>query len=207
MSQINNKKYKAVGFDYAGVLAGTLGRIVMVQMAQLLGVTLENLREVYSRYGMDFNNGKISLQTLWLNICSDLGSPERSKEAADAYDRSFSHEINTDVLALADRLRTEGYKVGVFSNGTNDLRPLLMENGLAGHFDALVISAEVGKSKPDIAAFQILCDKLDIRLDELVFIDDTKRSLVNLPSVGACPILFTDYATLVVDLTKLGILE
>jgi hypothetical protein len=40
---------------------------------------------------------------------------------------------------------------------------------------------------------------------ELIYIDDTERSLANVKEIGYRPILFTDYETLLHDLKSLGI--
>ena len=201
-----NPKYKAIGFDYGGVLAGEIGSVFMGNIADILGVTVPELREAYHRYGDEFNSGRMPDHTFWGNITNDLSRQDRLDVMLEKWRIGFPQEVNEEVLALVDRLRSMGYKVGMVSNYDKTLRERMTKNGLIGHFDSVVISGELGVAKPDIAAFQALCEMLDVELPELAFIDDSKRSLENLAAAGACPILYTGYDDLVKQLRELNIL-
>lgn len=55
---------------------------------------------------------------------------------------------------LAD-LKAGGYKLGVISNWDKSAKSLLDEHGLTGYFDTIIISSEVGVSKPEPEIFEI----------------------------------------------------
>lgn len=59
--------------------------------------------------------------------------------------------------------------------------------------------------KPDPKAYQALCAALQVTPAELIYIDDTPRSLESAAEVGYTPILFENYAGLVAKLKKLGL--
>ena len=79
-------------------------------------------------------------------------------------------------------------------------------DGLDKHFDVFIVSAEVGVMKPDPEIFNLFAERLGVTLPELVFIDDSKRSLSAAVECGFEPVLFESYEQLVQSLNKRGIL-
>jgi putative hydrolase of the HAD superfamily len=71
---------------------------------------------------------------------------------------------------------TNRYRLGVISNFDGRLRPILASLGLAGFFDPLVISSEVGADKPDGWIFQQALDLADTPATEALHIGDDPRS-------------------------------
>ena len=51
------KKYKAIIFDYGGVIKGLPGPIWSEKVADLLGVSNDEFREIYYRHNHRFNIG------------------------------------------------------------------------------------------------------------------------------------------------------
>ncbi len=116
-------------------------------------------------------------------------------------------DINLKILDLIDNLRQQGLKVGMFSNFTKEAASKMRETGLDKHFDAFLVSAEIGHAKPSVEAFTALTEKMGILPTELIFIDDTKESLSSSKQAGFHPILFRGYELLVEELTSLGVLK
>jgi putative hydrolase of the HAD superfamily len=73
------------------------------------------------------------------------------------YERFASPEvwkIHEDVLPAIDTLASQGFKLGILSNWDPRLRPLLKGLRLDRYFEALVISCEVGFTKPSPVIFE-----------------------------------------------------
>jgi hypothetical protein len=69
--------------------------------------------------------------------------------------------------------RRSRHRLALVTNGAACLqREKLEQSGLAGHFDAVVVSADVGVGKPDPAVFQRALSMLGARADEAVMIGD-----------------------------------
>ena len=85
--------------------------------------------------------------------------------------------------------------------------------GVASAFGILIIESRLlprwvavtGFVKPVQKAFTHLADELGAPINELIFIDDTPKSLSSALEVGFTPILFTGYEQLLNDLANLGI--
>lgn len=71
---------------------------------------------------------------------------------------AFSHGTRWRVFdgshQLLQSLRDRGYQLGILSNWDRRLHSVLKETGLAGLFETVVISADVGIEKPDTGIFR-----------------------------------------------------
>jgi putative hydrolase of the HAD superfamily len=83
--------------------------------------------------------------------------------------RAFQEERRARMVAFSDavpvltRLRDDGYKLGLVTNGAPLVqREKLTASGLAGYFDHVVVSGDVGVGKPDTRVFQPALDGLGV---------------------------------------------
>jgi len=68
-----------------------------------------------------------------------------------------------------------------------------------------MVSSDIGHMKPSLEAYLLFTKELCIKPDELIFIDDTKKSLSTAKKLGYYPILFTNYSHLILQLKQLGV--
>ena len=89
---------------------------------------------------------------------------EFSEELAQRYmqERRTLHVVYDDVIPVLERLKRY-YRLGLLTNGTPDLQRCKLEaSGLAGYFDTIVVSGEVGFGKPDRRVFKLILDRLQV---------------------------------------------
>ncbi len=197
--------YTAIGFDWGGVLNGEVGSIIREQTLKLLDVTAEEYDAAYFSHNKAVQKGDITWNELWRLVLTDIDRLDKLDQIIDFNRNSQKDMPNFKVHSLVDRLRTNGYKIGLLSNNSTERADELRKTGFDKHFDVFHISAETGLVKPDPAAFRLLADELRVPLSELIFIDDTPRSLSTAYECGYTPILFTDYDSLVAQLQQLGV--
>jgi putative hydrolase of the HAD superfamily len=66
------------------------------------------------------------------------------------------------------------YKLGLITNGPSAIQRAKIERfGLAGYFDALIVSGEVGVAKPDPAIFRLALERLGVEPAEALFVGDS----------------------------------
>jgi putative hydrolase of the HAD superfamily len=82
------------------------------------------------------------------------------------------------------------YRLGLLTNGPPDIQRLkLDQTGLAGFFDAVVISGETGVGKPSAEAFHLVLDGLGVRPEEAVMVGDSwDRDIEGALAVGIRPV-------------------
>ncbi len=108
-----------------------------------------------------------------------------------------------ELIEIIKDLKKKNYKIGILSNYSITLREKLTRLNIIDLFDEVIISSEVGLQKPQPEIFEIVFNKFNIKNNEMVFIDDTKRSLEGADKIGYVPILYTDNKTLRSDLLKI----
>lgn len=201
---------KAIGFDYGGVLGGDAeaGKRFKAQICELINVSMEAWDNAYFSKNHLINTGKVtSRRDFWSAILTSLDRIQYLDQAIqlDADLSSSYINVNPDMLALVDRLRLAGYKVGLLSNASAEVATKIRAQDVERHFDSFIISAEIGVQKPDCVAFTTLATSLGVDISELVFIDDAEKSLINATTCGFTPILFKSQAQLENDLHQLGL--
>lgn len=77
----------------------------------------------------------------------------------------------TEVLA---RLGTRGYRLVVVSNWQRGLKHFLVELGLSGFFEHVIVSAEVGIEKPDSRIFAEVCRRLGRPPGQVLHVGDSR---------------------------------
>lgn len=186
--------YKAIIFDFFDVIHsdpflrwlkkyGYERRGEFEESSRMLDVGNISDREFYERLG------ELSGQ-----------KPENVKKVFDDTGR-----IDKDLVKLIERLRGH-YKLGLLSNATGKyLRPILESHGLTSLFDEIAISAEVGSIKPHPEIFDHILEKLDVKADEAIFIDDNPDNVAAASSMGIGGIVYTDEDALRKELATAGI--
>ena len=93
-----------------------------------------------------------------------------------------TYEVFDDVHPSLAQLRRRGVKLGVITNSESaHQRRKLARVALADAFDVVVISGEVGASKPDRAIFEHACAAIDVPADEALHVGDR----LDLDALGA----------------------
>jgi len=100
-------------------------------------------------------------------------------ELFNAIYEEFSHaecwRLYPDVLPLLKELKDRGVKIAAVSNWDTRLRGLLEAIDLAKHFDAIIVSAEVGATKPQKAIFEAALKALSLPAEHVLHIGDSER--------------------------------
>ncbi|MEF3302036.1 HAD family hydrolase [Paenibacillus sp. GYB003] len=80
--------------------------------------------------------------------------------------------VDPELLELLRRLKTNGLKLGLISNCTEEEVRGWADSGLPAFFDDVVFSYEVGLAKPDPAIYKLACDRLGVTAEASVFVGD-----------------------------------
>jgi putative hydrolase of the HAD superfamily len=113
---------------------------------------------------------------------------------------------NEDVCALVPKLKGR-YRLLIGSN-TTELHAIQFKRQFADtlrHFDALVLSHEIGARKPKAAFFQHCQQLAGCAAEECAFIDDLSANVEGARACGWHGIVYTDASDLHARLSALGI--
>lgn len=198
--------YRAVGFDFGGVLTQGQNRNFLRDVAKIANVSEEDLRRVYFQHNHHWNIKGMSYEQAWSLILAELGRPGKLVQVINFIRPSMFPGINRTMISLVDRIRASGMKVGLLSNTSLAGAAHIRQQGLGQHFDCLLFSSEIGQQKPSREAFEILAQQLDVRPSELIYVDDSPKSLELASAIGYFPMLFVGYEDLVQQLQAVSVL-
>lgn len=111
--------------------------------------------------------------------------------------------INQSLLDfIQDKLKKD-FKIAMLSNvGKNRLPEIFGEGFLEQYFELIVTSGDIGFAKPEAMAYEITAERLGVRLDECVFVDDRPNYIEGAQHVGMKTILYTDFDEFKLELEK-----
>lgn len=105
----------------------------------------------------------------------ELGIPSETL-AAQLYERfsdPSSYRLYDDVLPTLERLRKDGYRLGLISNFDGWLETMLVEMEVGDIFEVAVISGVEGVEKPDPAIYRLALERADVQADRAVHVGDS----------------------------------
>jgi putative hydrolase of the HAD superfamily len=113
----------------------------------------------------------------WRLALADQGvdDSQLAGELAERFgvERRARHRVFADVAAALTRL-SETHSLALVTNGAACLqREKLAASGLGDHFDAVVVSADLGVAKPDAAVFEQALSQLGANRDQAVMVGDS----------------------------------
>lgn len=120
----------------------------------------------------------------------------------DLLTRFFDPELDREVVAIIDRLKTQARVVA----GTNTITPhynLHLQKGDYEIFDAVYASHLFGLAKPDPAFYSHILDQERSLPEQAVFIDDVQANVEAARTLGIHSLLFTGADQLKKDLSSL----
>jgi len=132
-------------------------------------------RAAFHRFG-----GLVNTKSEWSSIVDETFaglSPEPPSKSffPELYERfatAGAWRLFGDVLPTLAALRKRGVKLGVISNWDDRLRPLLRSLGIENQFDIIVVSCEVGASKPAPTIFAAAANRLGVPAHAILHVGD-----------------------------------
>jgi len=202
------KKYKAIAFDYSGVITESSGADFTLNTCKILNIAKETFLDIYLKHNYLINTTGIDKNDFWKMLLKEWGKEDKEKEffeflgSSKKSDKKYNHEL----ITFIKELKNLGYKIALLSNNSSRLIKTLIDDGIDILFDAIVVSGDVGCMKPNVEIFQILYNKLEINKEELIFVDDFDKNFINADKVGFTPILYTNMNELKDEFKKLGVI-
>jgi len=195
---------KAVIWDLGGVLVRTEDRSRRIQWEQKLKLEPGELdRLVFGGVmGRKAAMGQAQAADIWHALRDRF---ELSDEEHLLLEEDFwaGDRVDQVLITLIRALRPR-YKIGLLSNAWPDLRQAIEDLwGIADAFDKVVISAEVGMTKPDPRIYQFVLEQLDVKAPQAIFIDDFAINIKAAKKLGMHTIHFSSTTETQVKLKKL----
>lgn len=191
---------RAVFFDLGGVIVRTEYQAPRQRLAEQFGMDYEDIEKVVfgGSSAARATVGEIAEEEHWKNVMKTLKLP--AGEVQRVKSEFFGGDvIDRDLVEFLRSLKPT-YKVGAISNAWNGLRAFMEREKFADVFDAIVISAEVGAAKPAEKIYRIALEKLQVKPQEAVFVDDFIENIEACEKLGMQGIHFTNAESVLTQL-------
>lgn len=198
---------RAVIFDYGMVLTGPANPLAHQRMLELTQLAHSVFEKNYWLHRMAYDRGTLHGQTYWQSFAH---SASTTLEPA-VIDRLIEQDIrmwtdlNPTMMRWVEKIQAAGLRTAILSNmGAEVLAHMRANFAWLDTFDHLTWSCELDMLKPEPEIYQHTLDKLGVRAEEALFLDDREENVEGARRVGLHALLFRDVATLRDDLAQAG---
>lgn len=192
---------KAVVFDIGGVLEVIDDSVFPGTWPARLGLTESEFGERLAGLGNPVI-GEVTWEELHAHWCARLGlHAEAGDEIASDFWRWYVGTLDQslfDWFAAQRQLR----KTGILSNSGPSARERERHHGFEEITDDIVYSHEVGLMKPDARVFALTAERLAVRPDEVLFLDDVEENVAAARAAGWHAVLHTSTPTSIAEMER-----
>lgn len=197
-------KIKAVIVDVGGVLVQTLDYSRRHFWEEKLHLKPGQLgKEVYTVEPADLATlGKVKDEDIWLDIKKRFSLSEANLVQVKL-DFSAGDRLNTAFYTYMQKVHSK-YTTALLSNAWLGAREAYTEKyHLDKIVDQMIISAEEGMRKPHKNIFKLTLLRLDLKPDQVLFIDDAKDNIAAAKKIGMHVVQFVDTKQTIAAMTEL----
>ena len=135
--------------------------------------------------------GKISAAELWKAVGI-------SPELEDEYLQRL--ELTEGLLDFLRDIKSRGLEIWCLSNDLSEWSAKLrIRFGLEKYFRGFVISGDIGIRKPDPLIYQNLLNRLNVKANHVIFVDDNPKNINAASRFGLTTILYSQTIDLALD--------
>jgi putative hydrolase of the HAD superfamily len=176
-------------------------------LQRITGLPIDRFETLYWADRHAYDEGKLTGLAFWQKLVRDASlhlSPATIDEL-NHHDARMWTTQNTAMVAWQQQLKQHGLLTGILSNmGDNVLANIQREFLWIHDFDALVWSFQHLMAKPDPAIYRLVLDKLNVRPEESLFLDDKLENIKAAQALGMHAIQFSTVEHLRSELIALG---
>ena len=122
------------------------------------------------------DNGYADKRVLYTTVGGEFGlAPALIDRLIENFWTSYDAkgEVSEDTRVTVQKLRTNGIKIGVITNGATERQQRKLESlGIASWFDVVLISEKEGVRKPDAEIFHRALARCGVEPSEAIFVGD-----------------------------------
>ena len=199
---------RAVIFDYGMVLSGSPDPKAHAELVRIAGLPAERLDPLYWADRLDFDAGTVTGHEFWRKIAREAGLnlDETAIDELAHWDARMWMTVNEGMLRWQQELKAQGVRTAIISNlGDTVHKAMAHEFKWLSQFDLLVWSYQLRLVKPDAAIYRYALEKLGVRPEEALFIDDKQANVDAATRMGMKGVVFSTVERLRADLIAQGL--
>ena len=187
---------KGIVFDLDGVYF-IKGKERFSQYLEKIGIDFYEIRRVFfnsDEMNKYYKKGKWTDEQFW-PWAKDQWHIDQNINLVEKFIEGY--ETNPEIVKLVETVRAKGYKTLICSNNfPARINGLEQKFGFLKNFDTVILSYEVGETKPSEIIFNELIKRSGLKPEEILFIDDRSENIAAAKSLGLTAIHYKPYIEL-----------
>ena len=186
---------KAIIFDFFGVISSEVSPFWFAER-----FSPDEAKILKDKYMTPADRGDVTEEELFESLSQVSG------DSPSEIEKDFERKtvIDKDMVEYIKALG-QSYKLVLLSNALASwLRKILTKHNLEELFDLVIISSEVGMIKPDKKIFDLALERIGVKAEEAIFIDDNEKNTDGAKSVGINAVVFCDLEELKYKIAKIS---
>jgi putative hydrolase of the HAD superfamily len=175
-----------VVFDYGEVISLSQTPAAKERIRALAGVSDAEFWPAYWEHRDDLDRGAIPIIEYWARVSVSAGTEFSSARVQELWVADFTSwiSVNPDTFEIIEELYLGGARLVLLSNAGYDFGSVFRYAPIAGYFDRIFISAEMGRLKPEADIFETIIDELGVAPEAMIFIDNKLGNVHGAEAVG-----------------------
>lgn len=178
--------------DFGEVLVRPQPATIVAEMAGLAGLQIEEFHRRYWQH-RPFYDGGAPADDYWLRVLADPSSTASATTLAalkDADARSWT-DYREELWTMTAEFRARGGRTAFLSNGVPEVMTRVRaQRRLDDYFDVVLVSYEVGFTKPDPRIYELCLSRLGVPAEAALFVDDRVDNVEAARRLGMQIVLF-----------------
>jgi putative hydrolase of the HAD superfamily len=174
---------EALILDYGNVLSLPQREHWLEVMAAQAGAPTRAFHDAYWQHRQPYDAGLPAVE-YWQRVLETLGQPAGALDHQVVIDQLIETDVASwteyreEVWELARSFRASGGKTAFLSNGVPEaLARIRADRPLERWFDVVLVSSEVGVTKPDPTIYNMCLSRLDVKPERALFVDDRPENI------------------------------
>lgn len=198
-------KIKAIVFDFGGVIAKSDHDEIANFIAKSLDISPQEATAASLQLKQQLLQGENEVN-YWQVYANSKGKklPDHWMDQLNEA-RFQSLKVIPGMVDLVKELKKQGFQTALLSNVRKSQAEIKSKLGYYELFQPALFSYEIGANKPDLKAYRILLDRLQLPPESILFIDNKLPNIEAAKSLGMDAIQFDNTDQLIKDLKQRGI--
>lgn len=187
---------KGIIFDLGGVIITEDETSDFYAYAtETLNIPQDKLKSVIGEEVQLLSRGEETSIEFWKRVCklSGVDCPANSI-LSQLFTKTYRINVivNRDMEELIQKFFNK-YKLGLLSNTIEAHANIFKEFDVLKYFNPIILSFEVGYSKPQKAIYELAIERMSLPANELLFIDDKEQNIKGAEEAGIRGILYKNF--------------
>ncbi len=198
---------KNIIFDLGGVIIKHPANQNEKFISEAFGISIKKASEIWQKHATPLLIGEENSRDFLEKVSKELGlnsDIEALYERWKEYYEGISKDVNKEILSLIKKLRKK-YKVYLLTDTIDIHDERNKTRGIFDSFDETFKSFEEGIRKPNAGAYTNVLDKIGVKPEESVMVDDSEENVLSARKLGMRGIVYRNKDLLEKELQDLGV--